>query len=120
MKQVLVVDDIQSELQLMTSYLEKGGYSVMPVLSGTEALEQLKQQIPDVIITDLVMPEMSGLELCRKIKKNPDTAEIPIIACTTKDRQVDQKWAKKQGVTIYLIKPCTQEQMVDAVESVTQ
>lgn len=120
MKQVLVVDDIQSELQLMTSYLEKGGYSVIGALSGAEALEKLQQQIPDAIIADLVMPEMSGLELCRKIKKNPETAEVPIIACTTKDRQVDQKWAKKQGVAIYLVKPCNQEQMVEAVESVTQ
>lgn len=118
MTKILVVDDVQSEAQLMKSYLEKGGYEVQTVFSGAEALEALKEQSPDVIVTDLVMPEMSGLELCRKLKKNPETTQIPIIACTTKDRQVDQKWAQKQGVASYLVKPCTQEQMLEAVQSV--
>lgn len=115
MTNVLIIDDVQSELQLLKSYVEKGGYTPDTASSGQEALDKMKENIPDVIIADLVMPEMSGLELCRKVKKNPETAHIPIIACTTKDRQVDQKWAKKQGVAIYLVKPCTQEQVVDAV-----
>lgn len=119
MRNILVVDDVQSELQLIKSYLEKGGYTVTTALSGAEALDKVSQQCPDVIVADLVMPEMSGLEMCRKLKKNPETAEVPIIACTTKDRKVDQKWAHKQGVAVYLVKPCTQEQMIEAVESLT-
>lgn len=118
MTNVLVIDDVQSELQLLKSYVEQGGYTPDTAISGQEALEKMKENIPDVIIADLVMPEMSGLELCRKVKKNPETAHIPIIACTTKDRQVDQKWAKKQGVAIYLVKPCTQEQLAEAVAEV--
>jgi twitching motility two-component system response regulator PilH len=118
MTDILVVDDVQSEAQLMKGYLEKGGYTVVTAHSGAEALEKASQESPKVIVTDLVMPEMSGLELCRKLKKDPNTAETPIIACTTKDRQVDQKWAQKQGVMVYLVKPCTQEQMLDAVKSV--
>jgi len=118
MKQVLVVDDVNSELQLIKSYLEKGGYAVTTASSAIDALEILKGETPDVIVTDLVMPEMSGLELCRKLKKNEATAQIPVIACTTKDRQVDQKWAQKQGVAAYVVKPCNQAQMVEAVQSV--
>lgn len=118
MTKVLVIDDVQSELQLLKSYVEQGGYTTETASSGQEALDKMKGNIPDVIVADLVMPEMSGLELCRKVKKNPDTAHIPIIACTTKDRQVDQKWAQKQGVAIYLVKPCTQEQLVEAVSEV--
>lgn len=118
MTDILVVDDLHSEAELMKSYLENGGYAVTSVYSGAEALEKLSEELPKVIIADLVMPEMSGLELCRKLKKNPETSEIPIIACTTKDRQVDQKWAQKQGIAAYLVKPCTQEQMLDAVKSV--
>ena len=120
MKEILVIDDVQSELQLLKSYLEKGGYTVTTALSAKEALDKLQGYSPDVIVTDLVMPEMSGLEFCRKLKKNEALAQIPVIACTTKDRQVDQKWAQKQGVAAYLVKPCTQEQMVEAVEAVTQ
>jgi twitching motility two-component system response regulator PilH len=118
MTEVLVIDDVSSELQLIKSYLEKGGYSVITALSGAEALEKLKEKTPDVIVTDLVMPEMSGLELCRKLKKDEAMAQIPVIACTTKDRQVDQKWAQKQGVAAYLVKPCSQEQIIGAVQSV--
>lgn len=120
MKQVLVIDDLKSELQLVKSYLEKGGYSVITANNAIEAIEKLKETLPDLIITDLVMPEMSGLELCRKLKKSEETAHIPIIACTTKDRQVDKKWAEKQGVSSYLVKPCSQEEMLETVKSVLQ
>jgi twitching motility two-component system response regulator PilH len=119
MKTVLVVDDMQAELQLITGYLAEGGYAVITATNGNEALEKVETQIPDAIITDLVMPEMSGLELCRKLKKTPETANIPVIVCTTKDRKVDESWAKKQGVSVYLTKPCNQAQLLEAVQSVT-
>lgn len=117
MKTILVVDDLQAQLNLITGYLEQEGFTVVTAGNGSEALEKATAQIPDLVITDLVMPEMSGLEFCRKLKKNPDTASIPVIACTTKDRDMDKKWAKKQGVVAYLVKPFTQEQMVSAVKS---
>lgn len=119
MKTVLVIDDMQSELQLMQEYLKNGGYEAVAVSSGPEALEHLADSKPDAIVTDLVMPEMSGLEFCRKLKKDARVADIPLIACTTKDRSIDREWAKKQGVSVYLVKPCTQEQLVEAVRSVT-
>ncbi|BAW97711.1 response regulator receiver protein [[Synechococcus] sp. NIES-970] len=118
MSTVLVVDDIQSELQLISTYLIQGGHQVIGAGSGEEALQKVAEKIPDVIVTDLVMPDMSGLELCRKLKKNPETAKIPVIACTTKSRQVDQEWAKRQGISVYLVKPCDQQQLLDAVASV--
>lgn len=118
MKIILVIDDLKAELQLMQSYLQNGGYSVLAFSNGLEAIEEVMKQKPDAIVTDLVMPEISGLELCRKLKKNAETADIPIIACTTKDRKIDQSWAKKQGVAAYLVKPCTQEQLIEAVDAV--
>ena len=118
MKTVLVIDDFQTDLQLMKDYLQNGGYSVIAFSNGLEAIEEATKQRPDAIVTDLVMPEISGLELCRKLKKNTETACIPVIACTTKDREIDRKWAEKQGVSVYLVKPCTQEQLVEAVKSV--
>ena len=118
MSKVLVVDDLQSELQLISGFLSQGGYQISTAINGSDALEKAKAHIPDVIVTDLVMPDMSGLELCRKLKKAPETANIPVMACTTKDSQVDQAWAKKQGVVAYLVKPCNQQQLLDAVKSV--
>jgi two-component system, chemotaxis family, response regulator PixH len=118
-KKVLIVDDMKSELQLMSNYLSTAGYAVTTANGGEEALAQIKLDQPDVIVTDLVMPEITGLELCRLLKKEASTASIPIVACTTKDRQVDQTWAKKQGVDAYVIKPCSQADLVSAVQSVS-
>ncbi len=117
-KNILVVDDMQSQLDLMSNYLSRAGYNVTTAESGAAALAQVKTNKPDVIVTDLVMPELNGLELCRELKRAPETAAIPVVACTTKDRKMDQTWAKKQGVDAYVVKPCTEQELVDAVRSV--
>ncbi len=117
MKTVLVVDDLQSELDLIASYLINAGYEIITARNGEEAIAKIAKTKPDIIVTDLMMPKMGGLDICRKLKKNPETSEIPIIACTVKNRYVDFLWAKKQGVTAYITKPCTQEDLVTALEN---
>lgn len=114
-KKILVIDDVRSELDLISHYLEEAGYAVTALESGLDALEKVKSEQPDVIVTDLVMPDITGLELCRKFKKDPATADIPIVACTTKSRKMDKSWAKKQGVVGYVVKPFTAEQLIEAV-----
>ena len=117
MKNVLIVDDLKAQLNLISSYLAEEGFNVTTADNGNEALAKVSTQAFDLVITDLVMPEMSGLEFCRKLKKNPATAKIPVIACTTKDRDMDKKWAKKQGVVAYLVKPFTKEEMITTVKN---
>ncbi|MEM8828855.1 MAG: response regulator [Cyanobacteria bacterium P01_G01_bin.19] len=117
MKNVLVVDDLKAQLNLISGYLQEEGFNVITAGNGNEALAKASSQTFDLVITDLVMPEMSGLEFCRKLKKNPDTADIPVIACTTKDRDMDKKWAKKQGVVAYLVKPFTKEEIISTVKN---
>ena len=117
MKNVLVVDDLKAQLNLISNYLAEAGFNVTTADNGSEALAKVYTQTFDLVITDLVMPEMSGLEFCRKLKKNPKTANIPVIACTTKSRDMDKKWAKKQGVVAYLVKPFTKEEMITTVKN---
>ncbi|EKU99530.1 response regulator [Leptolyngbyaceae cyanobacterium CCMR0082] len=117
-KNILVVDDMQAQRDLMSNYLSRAGYNVTTAESGAEALVMVKANKPDIVVTDLVMPEITGLELCRELKRQPDTAAIPVVACTTKDRKMDQNWARKQGVAAYVVKPCTEQELVDAVRSV--
>ena len=119
MKTVLVVDDMKTQLDLMNTYLNEAGYKVFTASDGEEALNKVSEHQPDLIITDLVMPEMSGLEFCRKLKKDSATADIPVIAWSTKNRSMDQKWAMKQGVAAYLVKPCSKEDIVQAVKGLT-
>jgi two-component system, chemotaxis family, response regulator PixH len=116
---VLVVDDVNSDLQLLRGYLEQAGYQVTTATNGADALVKARLHQPDIIVTDLVMPDLTGLELCRQLKREVATANIPVVACTTKDRQMDRTWAKKQGVAAYVVKPCTQADLVDAIRSVS-
>lgn len=118
MNKILVVDDMKAELDLISQYLTQAGYTVVTAVNGEEALQKVMDSKPDAIVTDWMMPEMGGLDLCRKLKKNSDTANIPVIACTVKNRDVDRMWAKKQGVKGYVVKPCNQEQLVSALQEV--
>ena len=115
MSKILVVDDMQSERDLISAYLTDAGHSVYTAADGKEALEKVNQEKPDAIITDWMMPKMGGIDICRKLKKDPATAVIPIIACTAKNRDVDRMWAKKQGINGYVTKPCSRDDLVNAL-----
>ncbi|NET31406.1 MAG: response regulator [Cyanothece sp. SIO1E1] len=115
---ILIVEDIPSEMELMNHYLKASGYATINAIGGKEALRIAVAQKPDVIITDVVMPGMSGFELCRNLKKDAATKNIPIIICTSKDQEIDRLWGMKQGADAYLTKPYTCEQLIRAVKSV--
>lgn len=115
---ILVVEDTPSERELMSHYLRESGYTVINAVSAQEALSKAIEQKPDVIITDVVMPGMSGFELCRSLKKHPATEKVPIIICTSKNQEIDRLWGMKQGADAYLTKPFTREQLVRAVKAI--
>ncbi|HEY9761203.1 MAG TPA: response regulator [Trichocoleus sp.] len=115
---VLIVEDTPSEMELMSHYLRESGCTVIAAASAQEGLEKATQYKPDVIVTDVVMPGMSGFELCRSLKKAPETAKVPIVICTSKNQDIDRLWGMRQGADAYLTKPYTREQLVRAVVSV--
>jgi twitching motility two-component system response regulator PilH len=115
---ILVVDDVDTELQLICNFLREEGYVVSHASNGQDALQKAINEQPDVIVSDLIMPIMDGLELFRKLKKIPETAKIPFIACTTKDREPDRKWAEMQGVKGYVTKPFTKEHLIKTLQIV--
>jgi twitching motility two-component system response regulator PilH len=115
---VLVVEDTISELELISNYLRDSGYNVIIATDAKEALNQALNHKPDAVVTDVVMPGMSGFELCRKLKKNPATEQMPVIICSSKNQEIDRLWGIKQGAALYVTKPFTKEQLVYAVQSV--
>jgi len=115
---ILIVEDSPSELELMSHYLRESGYNVIQTTGAKEALEQAIFQQPDVIVTDVVMPGMSGFELCRSLKKNLTTQKVPIVICSSKNQEIDRLWAMRQGADAYLTKPYTREQLLRAIKSV--
>ncbi|HEY9873591.1 MAG TPA: response regulator [Candidatus Obscuribacterales bacterium] len=115
---ILVVEDTLSELELMSHYLREGGYNVINAVGAKEALNKVLEEKPDVIITDVVMPGMSGFELCRRLKTHPATEKVPIVICSSKDQEIDRLWGMKQGADAYLTKPFTREQILRAIKAV--
>ena len=115
---ILVVEDTPSEMELMVHYLRDSGCTVICAVTAQEALEKSAHQPPDVIVSDVVMPGMSGFELCRSLKKQPATAHVPIVLCTSKDQDIDRLWGMRQGADAYLTKPYTRDQLVQAVLTV--
>ncbi|MBD2386857.1 response regulator transcription factor [Cylindrospermum sp. FACHB-282] len=115
---ILIVEDSPSEMELMSHYLNEGGYHVIKATGAKEALEKALLEKPDVIITDVVMPGMSGFELCRSLKKNSITKKVPIVICSCKNQAIDRLWAMRQGADAYITKPYTREQLLGAIKSV--
>ena len=114
---VLIVEDAPSEMELMTHYLRAEGYSVIGAPTGKEGLDKAIAQKPDVIVTDVVMPGFSGFELCRKLKRTPETQSVPVVICTSKKQNIDRLWGMRQGADAYLTKPDTKDELIEAVKS---
>lgn len=104
-KKVLVVDDSETDRHKIADELRKNGFSTLLAANGEEAIEICKNNLPDVVIMDVVMPGIGGFAATRKIKDDPATGHIPVIICTTKSMETDKVWAKRQGATDYFIKP---------------
>lgn len=116
---ILIVEDSPSELELMSHFLGESDYNVIKATGAKDALEKIQENPPDVIVTDVVMPGMSGFELCRSLKKNPVTQGIPIIICSSKNQEIDRLWAMRQGADAYITKPYTREQLLRVIKSLT-
>jgi twitching motility two-component system response regulator PilH len=116
MSTVLVVDDSQTVRQMLSELLQKGGLSVVEAANGLEAKTKIQAESPDLVITDLIMPEMNGYELCRWIKNEPSTQNIPVLICSTKNQEFDRYWGMKQGADAYITKPFHPSDMLQTVK----
>ncbi len=109
MSHILLVEDSRVEAEKLTRYLQNQGLSVLGVTSGEEAELRLKQEKPRLIVLDVILPGESGFELCRKLKANPMTEKIPVVICSTKDKEIDKTWASMSGADAYVTKPVNEE-----------
>ncbi|NEO32796.1 MAG: response regulator [Symploca sp. SIO3C6] len=117
MTKVLLVEDDLSQLDLIEGYLSESGHTVICVADAKQALDKAVEHKPDVIVTDVVMPGISGFELCRSLRKHPVTASVPVVICSSKNQELDRLWGMKQGANAYLTKPFSREQLVRAVRA---
>jgi twitching motility two-component system response regulator PilH len=118
MATILVVEDTPSQLELINGFLRESGHTVLKAYDAKDGLNQAVTHQPDAIITDVVMPGLSGYEFCRLLKRNPATAKVPIIICSSKNNEIDRIWGMKQGADVYLTKPFTKQELLRALQSI--
>lgn len=116
-KTVMVVDDDAPILQLIGDILKPEGYNIVKVQSGSEALEKLKENKPDLILLDIMMPGMDGWDVCEKIKKNKKIQDIPIIFVTAKTDPISRSMGSLASVE-YITKPFDMDDLKKRVKSV--
>ena len=104
-KRILAVDDEKHILRLVQINLEKAGYLVVTASNGREALEAVALERPDLIVMDVMMPEMDGLEALQKLKSDDQTADIPVVMLTAKAQDADVFQGWQSGADLYLTKP---------------
>ncbi|MFQ5427417.1 MAG: response regulator [Thermodesulfobacteriota bacterium] len=116
MEQILVVDDCSVTRKLLSFMIEHKGYSILGATNGVEALEKLAGPDVDLIITDLNMPLMDGLEFVKNVRDIVDYRHIPIIMLTTEAGDEDRRLAAEAGVSTYLVKPVEAEDLIGEIE----
>jgi twitching motility two-component system response regulator PilH len=118
MARVLIVDDSPTETYKMSTILSKHGYEVITAESGEDGVSVAKQQLPDVVLMDIVMPGLNGFQATRQLSREPSTRHIPVIIVTTKDQETDRVWGERQGAKGYLTKPVDGKLLVQTIEDV--
>lgn len=116
-KKVLVVEDEQDIAQLVTHYLEKEGFRTIKALNGLEAIKKVKEDKPDLVVLDLMLPELSGLEVCRRLRSAPNTAMLPIVMLTAKAEESDTLVGLELGADDYVTKPFSPKTLVARIKS---
>jgi twitching motility two-component system response regulator PilH len=116
MSKVLVVEDSLAQRQMISDLLKKSGLTVTVASDGVEAIEQFEQHNPDIVVLDIVMPRMNGYEVCRRIKSDPKTQNIPVVMCSSKGEEFDRYWGMKQGADAYIAKPFEPVELIGTVK----
>jgi len=116
-KKVLIVEDEKDILQLVKLYLEKEGYRTVTASTGSEGLAQVRTEKPDLIVLDLMLPEIDGLEICKRLRSAPETAMLPIIMLTAKAEESDTIIGLELGADDYVTKPFSPKTLVARVKA---
>ena len=116
MARILIVDDSPSQLVGLKRIVEKMGHQVITAEDGSAGVEVAKREVPDLILMDVVMPNLNGFQATRTISKDPDTQHIPVVLVTTKDQETDKVWGLRQGAKAYVTKPIKEDELVTTLK----
>ena len=115
MARILIVDDSPTETYRFREILEKHGHKVFEATNGADGVATARAELPDLVLMDVVMPGLNGFQATRAITKDPDTANIPVLLCTTKDQDTDKIWGMRQGAKDYIVKPVNVAELLSKI-----
>ncbi|GAB4294806.1 MAG: response regulator [Desulfuromonadia bacterium] len=112
---ILIVEDEESLLKLESILLTSKGFEVKGVIDGAAALKSISEELPDLVVLDIMLPGIDGFEVCRRIKNDPRTAHIPVVMLTAKKSAQDQKRGEEVGADAYITKPFKSAHVVETI-----
>lgn len=115
-KKILIVDDEKNLTEILALRLETNGYEVIIAYNGRDGLEKTEKENPDLILLDIMMPDMDGIDVLRRLKNNPKAGHIPVIMLTCKGESSSLLKAENLGATDYFIKPFESEELLRAIK----
>jgi len=118
MARILIVDDSPTEMYKLTGMLEKHGHEVLKAENGADGVALARQEKPDAVLMDIVMPGLNGFQATRQLTKDAETSHIPVIIITTKDQETDKVWGTRQGARDYLTKPVDEDTLIKTLNNV--
>ncbi|MBB4130407.1 MULTISPECIES: twitching motility response regulator PilH [unclassified Xanthomonas] len=118
MARILIVDDSPSQLLGIQRIVERLGHETITATDGAAGVEAAKSSLPDLVLMDVVMPNLNGFQATRTLKREPTTQHIPVILVTTKDQDTDRMWGMRQGARAYITKPFSEDELLEVMERV--
>lgn len=113
---ILVVDDSPTDLKLMSKPFLSEKYNLITATNGEEALQKAKENMPDIVVLDVIMPKLNGFNVCREIKRSSTLKDTKVILLSSKNQPSDKFWGEKQGADAYMTKPFTGEELLATAE----
>ena len=118
MARILIVDDSPSQLLGIQRIVEKLGHEFITAEDGAAGVEVAKRELPDMVLMDVVMPNLNGFQATRTLSRDASTKHIPVILVTTKDQDTDRMWGLRQGAKAYLTKPFSEDELAEVIERI--
>ena len=116
-KRILIVDDSLTERQYLSELLSEFGYACSLAVNGEDGIAKARSEHPDLILMDVVMPGTNGFQATRTLARDPQTQNIPILLCTSKNQEADKVWGLRQGALAYLTKPINPRQLIERISA---
>jgi len=117
---IVIADDEPDIVAILSGRFRAAGFEVFAARNGSEAVEAVRHHHPEVLVSDVMMPELNGFQVCRKVRSDPDLADVRLVLLTAKDSEADRFWGSEVGADLYLAKPLDPARVVASVRALLE